>query len=216
MRAASTVVAARAVSRTYRRGAEDVAALRDVDLDLFASEMVALVGPSGSGKTTLLNLLCGWEIQDSGELVWQSDAGGMRDRPWRSVSIVPQALGLLEDLTVRENITLPARLGGVPWDGTFDRLVDELQLERFLDRRPRETSLGEQQRSAIARALLLEPALLLADEPTAHQDAENGERILACMRSASSRGTCCLIATHSPDVMAAAGRVLRLSDGALC
>jgi putative ABC transport system ATP-binding protein len=203
------------VSRTYHRGAEDVLALRDVDLELTGAEVVALVGPSGSGKTTLLNLICGWEVQDSGELLWHTDGGGMKDRPWREVSIVPQALGLLEDLTVRENIMLPARLGeDVPGD-SFGHLVDVLHLEPFLDRRPRETSLGEQQRTAIARALLLEPSLLLADEPTAHQDAANADRILGCLRSAASRGTCCLIATHSPDVMAAAGRVLRLTDGTL-
>ncbi|HTR71038.1 MAG TPA: ATP-binding cassette domain-containing protein [Mycobacteriales bacterium] len=170
MRTEGPIVSARAVSRTYRDGAEDVAALRNVEFELQASELVALVGPSGSGKTTLLNLLCGWEPHDAGELEWRAGTGDLHDRPWHEVALVPQALGLLEDLTIRENVMLPARLSGVDRAAVFDRLVAALGLERILDRRARETSLGEQQRSAIARALLLEPTLLLADEPTAHQD----------------------------------------------
>ena len=215
MRTEGPIVTARAVSRTYRDGAEDVAALRNVEFELQASELVALVGPSGSGKTTLLNLLCGWEPHDAGELEWRAGTGDLHGRPWHEVALVPQALGLLEDLTIRENVMLPARLSGVDRAAVFDRLVAALGLECILDRRARETSLGEQQRSAIARALLLEPTLLLADEPTAHQDDVNGERILDCLRSALDRGTCCLVATHSPEVIAAAGRVLRLTDGVL-
>jgi ABC-type lipoprotein export system ATPase subunit len=210
---AGPVIAAHGVSRRYVRSAETVIALRDVDLELYPGEVVALVGPSGSGKTTLLNLLCGWERPDSGVLRWRGGTSNLDERPWRDVAIVPQALGLLEDLTVGENITLPARLGGDGESAGVDALLDALAIAHLTARRPRNTSLGEQQRAAMARALLLSPALLLADEPTAHQDADNTERILHCMASAARSGSCALVATHSSDVRGAASRVIRIVDG---
>jgi putative ABC transport system ATP-binding protein len=212
----STVVMVDAVRRTYRRGAEQVHALWDVSLQLSQGEVVALVGPSGSGKTTLLNLLCGWETPDSGTLTWEHDGAAMAERPWAELAIIPQALGLLEDLTVSENVSLPARLGaGGDCGDRYDELVEDLNIGGFLDRRPRDTSLGEQQRTAVARALLLRPRLVLADEPTAHQDAVNGQRILDRLHESAESGGCCLIATHSAEVMAAADRILRLVDGQL-
>jgi putative ABC transport system ATP-binding protein len=211
------VVRAAAVSRHYRRGAERVTALEHVDLTLRRGEVVALVGPSGSGKTTLLNLLCGWERPDDGELHWRDGSPDLDQRPWADIAIVPQALGLLEDLTISENVLLPARLSGVPetaeQQDRFEELMDSLAIGEFRTRRPRDTSLGEQQRAAIARALLLGPALVLADEPTAHQDATNATRILDRLVAAADAGGCALIATHSAEVQAAAQRVVRIVDG---
>ena len=112
---AATVVRARGLGKTYTRGDERVHALREVSLDLHPGELVALVGPSGSGKSTLLNVLCGWERPDDGHAGLDRGAGRRvpPDRlPWGRLAIVPQALGLLEDLSVEENILLPARLTG--------------------------------------------------------------------------------------------------------
>jgi putative ABC transport system ATP-binding protein len=107
----SVVVEAVSLRKSYRRGPEQVQALRQADLLLRAGELVALVGPSGSGKTTLLNLLCGWEQPDGGRLSWWSTPG-RQDLPWREVAIVPQDLGLVEELTVAENVELPLWLTG--------------------------------------------------------------------------------------------------------
>ena len=169
---ASTVVRARGLGKTYARGDERVHALREVSLQLHPGELVALVGPSGSGKSTLLNVLCGWERADDGTLHWTPALAALPpDRlPWGELAIVPQALGLLEDLSVEENILLPARLTGrlKELKPRAAELMSGLGIAHLAARYPRQTSLGEQQRCAAARALLLAPTLLLADEPTAH------------------------------------------------
>lgn len=206
------------VSKTYRRAAEEVTALRKVSFAVDPGEMVAVVGPSGSGKTTLLNLVCGWERPDSGELRWGDGfpAADPADFGWGHLAIVPQALGLSEDLSVRENVALPGRLGpsGVP-RAEVDDLLFLFGLERLAERQPRETSLGEQQRAAVARALALHPRLLLADEPSAHQNAAWAEAILDTFRRATAEGAACLIATHDPHALPRMDRVITLRDGEL-
>ena len=101
------------VTKTYRRGPEEVQALRGVTFRLFAHEVVGLVGPSGSGKTTLLNVLCGWEPLDAGSVVWTGPGPDrpLQNRRWDQIGILPQRLGLIEEVTVRENVALPERLG---------------------------------------------------------------------------------------------------------
>lgn len=204
------------VSKSYRRAAEEVTALRKVSFLLEPGEMVAVVGPSGSGKTTLLNLVCGWERPDDGELRWSDDFPG--DDPaefgWAHLAIVPQALGLAEDLSVRENVALPGRLArSTPV--AVDDLLFAFGLDQLAQRQPKETSLGEQQRAAVARALALEPRLLLADEPSAHQNAAWAEAILDAFRRAADGGAACLIATHDAHALHRMDRVLTLRDGEL-
>ncbi|MGH2735130.1 MAG: ATP-binding cassette domain-containing protein, partial [Actinomycetota bacterium] len=110
-----TIVRASGLTKSYRRGPEEVHALRGVDFELGPGEVVALVGPSGSGKTTLLNLLVGWEHPDRGDIVWSWDGDKpVSDRLWDELAILPQRLGLIEELTVRENVMLPLRLGRHP------------------------------------------------------------------------------------------------------
>jgi putative ABC transport system ATP-binding protein len=165
------------VAKIYRRGSEEVHALRGVSFDLRQGEMVALIGRSGSGKSTLLSILCGWEQANSGTVTW-ADRPEMpaADRPWSDLAVVPQRLGLIDELTVRENVALPLRVGAdsrthlQPPHEDPDALLEELGLSGFAERTPAETSIGEQQRTAIARAAVLSPKLLLADEPTGHQD----------------------------------------------
>jgi putative ABC transport system ATP-binding protein len=208
------------LEKTYRRGSEDVHALRGVRFDLHPGEMVALIGRSGSGKSTLLSILCGWERADAGTVTWADDARiEPTDLPWSQLAMVPQRLGLIDELSVRENVTLPLRFGAKrrrraesPHEDP-DELLAELGLAAFAERGPAETSIGEQQRTAIARAALLSPSLLLADEPTGHQDEAWGKGVLRVIHRAAERGTCCLIATHNEEVLRFADRVLQIADG---
>jgi putative ABC transport system ATP-binding protein len=213
------VVRGRGLSKTYRRGEEQVHALREVGLDLYPGELVALVGPSGSGKSTLLNVLCGWEHPERGQLQWTP---ALADRAperlaWQQLALIPQALGLLEDLTVEENVLLPARLTRRLSAETprARELMDTFGIRHLAERYPRQTSLGEQQRCAAARALLLRPALLLADEPTAHQDVAWTDVLFTEFRTLLRSGSACLIATHNAETWGYADRILAMHDGQL-
>ena len=215
----NNVVDVHGLEKSYVRGDEQVHALRGVSLTLQPGELVALVGPSGSGKSTLLNVLCGWEKPDGGRLDWTAELAALPpDRlPWGKLAIVPQALGLLDDLTVAENILLPARLTGrlAELRPRAAELMDGLGIKHLAARYPKQTSLGEQQRCAASRALLLAPTLLLADEPTAHQDAGWTDAIFAEFRNLLRHGGACLIATHNPETWGYADRVLSMHDGEL-
>jgi putative ABC transport system ATP-binding protein len=210
------VVEGAGLRKTYRRGPEEVQALRHADLTLHAGELVALVGPSGSGKTTLLNLLCGWERPDGGRLSGPS-APGHRAPPWGEVAVVPQDLGLVEELSVTENVQLPLWLAGRPDGGRAEAaaMAERLGLGRHGDRLPAEVSLGERQRVALARAMVVAPRLLLADEPTGHQDADWTVAVLDALRALAAEGSCCLVATHSEELLAGVDQVLAISDGRL-
>ena len=212
----SAVVEAVGLRKSYRRGPEEVRALRRADLTLRQGELVALVGPSGSGKTTLLNLLCGWERPDGGRLSWPSGSRRV-DPPWDEVAVVPQDLGLVEELTVAENVELPLWLAGWLERGLPEAagLLDRLGLTRNGDRLPAEVSLGERQRVALARAMVVRPRLLLADEPTGHQDADWATAVFAAMAALTAEGSCCLVATHSEELLAKVDRVLTIDDGRL-
>jgi ABC-type lipoprotein export system ATPase subunit len=214
---AEPLLEARGLDKSYRRGTERVHALRGVDLALYPGELVALVGPSGSGKSSLLGLLAGWEPPDAGQLTWAM--GGPAAPAWSELATVPQALGLLDDLTVRENVALPVRLRlgpGRAREGRTEELLGLFGLAELADRAPSETSLGQQQRAAVARALVLSPQLVLADEPSAHQDAAWVHDVFAALRQVvHDRGAACLVATHDPDALAFADRVLHLVDGEL-
>ena len=213
------LLAGRDLRKEYRRGPEVVHALRGVDLEIEAGEVVALMGPSGSGKTTLLNVLCGWESPDGGTLEWQgSRIESPSELPWSQIAIVPQDVALLEELSVAENVELPLRLSGtLRRDGpeAAVELIDAFGLSELATRPPSEASLGEQQRASMARALVVQPRLLLADEPTAHQDELWVKGVLAALRAAAARGTASLLATHSPEVKEQVDRVVTIRDGAL-
>jgi putative ABC transport system ATP-binding protein len=209
---------ARALTKSYRRGSEVVHALHDATFSIRPGQVVALMGPSGSGKTTLLNILCGWELPDAGDLLWNGEPlRSPASLPWRDVAILPQDLGLVEELSIGENVDLPVRL--LRANGSFREraaaLIQGLELGDLEDRSPSEVSMGEQQRSALARALVLRPRLLLADEPTGHQDARWGRGVFQALRMAAREGTACLVATHNPGVLRAADRLLAIRDGFL-
>ncbi len=203
------------MSKSYRRGDEVVHALDDVSLALRAGELVGLVGRSGSGKTTLLNVIAGWEHADEGTI---ERAGRQAEVPgWEELAVVPQKLGLFDELTVRENLEYPARLSGRLGElrGRVDELMEDLAIAHLAARYPKETSLGEQQRTAIARALVLSPRLVLADEPTGHQDAVSERRVLEALGRAAADGASCLIATHNVALAPRLDRVVEMADGRL-
>jgi putative ABC transport system ATP-binding protein len=200
----------------HHRGGDVVQALDSVDLEARPGELVGLVGRSGSGKTTLLNVIAGWERPTEGQVRWR-DGVDPQAPPWSSVAAVPQKLGLMEELTVEENIAYPARLAGTLDDRAdeIEDLIGVLGIGELRSRYPREASVGEQQRTAIARALAVPTSVLLADEPTAHQDTASAERVFSALRKAADAGTAVIVATHNPEVVRHLDRVLTMADGRL-
>jgi putative ABC transport system ATP-binding protein len=212
------VLRASALTKAYwRDGGNRVTVLSGFDLDLAAGELVAVTGPSLSGKTTLVELLAGWTQPDSGVLVWD---GGSTDPPaWSQLTVVPQGFALLEELTVAENIDFAARFNGatgrhhaqVERVGRVGALLTRLGLDRLQDRGSSEISVGERQRTMVARALVDRPALVLADEPVAHQDQRHATIVLDLLRDAVADGAACLVATRNLSVAAIADRVITLN-----
>jgi putative ABC transport system ATP-binding protein len=197
------------VTRSYGQGRSRTVALHGVDLELCAGEVLALVGRSGSGKSTVCHLVAGLERATAGRvLVAGRPADDEAD--WATVALLPQRLGLADELTVAENAFLPCWLRGRDAD---PELLAMLDLAALADRAAGATSLGEQQRTALLRALSVRPAVAVLDEPTGHQDDENVDRVVAALEVARSRGSAVLVATHDERVVAAATRVVRLEAG---
>lgn len=189
--------------------------LAGVDLVVAPGEIVAVTGRSGSGKTTLLTLAAGFEAPDAGHVrVLGSDLPASAPA-WRDVAVLPQSLGLLDELTVAENVRMPLRLGAPDSPLSADSMLVRLGLDHLAGRFPDEISLGEQQRTALARAAVVRPWVLLADEPTSHQNTAWAGAILNLLVELTEAGTTCLLATHNDAVAAVASRVLELHDGVL-
>jgi putative ABC transport system ATP-binding protein len=193
-------IAAERVVKTYSgRRVLDAASFR-----LSAGEVGALIGRSGSGKSTLLMVLAGFLELDGGSVTMPGTA-------WPQTAYLPQRFGLLPELSLAENVGLPRRLAGLMDD--VSALLDRFQLGGLDDRLPRETSVGQQQRAALARALAIRPAVVLADEPTSHQDARSAESVWAMLAEAAADGTACLVATHDAAAAEHADRVWHIEDG---
>jgi len=198
--------------------------LKGVSFELRGGEVVALLGPSGSGKTTLLNLIgcldtpSAGEIAIDGEPVTRLSPGRRADLRARKLGFVFQTFNLIPVLTAWENVEYPLlihRRGG-DVAARVKRALEQVGLAERARHRPAELSGGQQQRVAIARALVGEPALVLADEPTANLDSRTGHEIVELMRSLNrERGTTFVFSTHDPRIMKAADRVLAMSDGRL-
>ena len=156
-------------------------------------------------------MLCGFARPDRGSVRFLGEEVDPARLDWRSMAVLPQAVGLLAELTAAENIALPARLARRPAAG--DGLLRELEIDLLAARPPAQLSLGEGQRVGVARTLALEPRVVLADEPTSHQDAGRTGLVLDLFRRRCDAGTACLLATHDEQAIAAADRVLGLSQG---
>jgi putative ABC transport system ATP-binding protein len=169
-------------------------------------ELALLLGRSGSGKSTLLMAAGGWTAPDAG-------AVRVPGAVWDETSYLAQRFGLLPELTVAENIALPFRIAGTDDAGRLDAVVERLGLTGLEDRLPTETSTGQQQRVALARALVVEPAALLADEPTSHQDSQSAARVWDALAHACAQGTACLVATHDESAARHVDTVFRIDEG---
>jgi ABC-type multidrug transport system ATPase subunit len=204
----SDVLVVDSVTHAFGPADTDVV-VRDVSFRAGAGELVVLAGRSGSGKSTLLHLVAGVMAPTRGSVtVLGGDAASLGD--WASVSLMPQRSAISPELTVYENVALPAALRGRAVD---DGLLESLGLLTIRDRPAIDTSLGEQQRVSFARALVLDPVLVLLDEPTSHQDDDHVELVLAALRSARDAGSTLLVATHDDRVIDVAERVVRLEQG---
>jgi ABC-type lipoprotein export system ATPase subunit len=204
------------VDKTFRRGDERIHAVRDATFELGVGQIGALVGRSGSGKTTVLHLAAGWEPPDRGEIALGGEPAPAVPS-WAEVAVLPQKLGLLAELTVRENVEHPARLAGLLEERRerADELLYALGLDHLQSRLPSDTSVGEQQRTALARALVLSPRVVLVDEPTSHQDRASARAMLELLRDAAGEGTACLVATHDTTVLRAVDEIWEVDDGVL-
>jgi ABC-type lipoprotein export system ATPase subunit len=217
------IVEARAVDKRYDTGKVQVHALRGVDITVRRGEMVAIMGPSGSGKTTLLNCLSGLDSIDSGDVLIDGTAlAAMSDRQRtdyraRRMGFVFQFYNLIPVLSAVENVELPLLVARVAARDARARALDALAMVGLRDRadhRPDELSGGQRQRATIARALVNDPAIVWADEPTGDLDSENAEEIVALMwRLNRQRGLTFLIVTHDIAVGRATDRIVRMVDG---
>jgi putative ABC transport system ATP-binding protein len=216
--AGASLVALERVTKIYAGGKVEVRALVDVTLELASGEVSVILGPSGSGKTTLLNVIGGLDTPSSGrvvvagtELTGLSEAGLTRYRR-EKVGFVFQYFNLVPSLTARENVMLAAELVRAP--RSVDPLLAEVGLGGRADHFPGQLSGGEQQRVAVARALVKDPAVILADEPTGSLDSATGSLIVALLeRLARDEGRAVLIVTHNVALARGADRVITLVDG---
>lgn len=216
------VIAARKLTKTYKMGDVEVHALRGLSLEIHKGEVVAIVGPSGSGKSTLMNILGCLDLPSSGEYILDGEQVAsladdqLADIRNRKVGFVFQSFNLLSRQTALSNVELPLRYAGIT-AGRKERAREALVavgLENRIHHRPYELSGGQQQRVAVARALVNNPAILMADEPTGNLDSKVGQEIMDLLLSLNQkRGTTLIIVTHDPHVAAQASRTIQVRDG---
>jgi len=213
------------VTKTYQQGQVAVQALKDVSLQIDKGEFLAVAGPSGSGKTTLLNMIGGLDLIDSGSIFVDGEAfasmsqSQLADLRLHKIGFVFQAYNLIPVLSAVENVEYVMLLQGLPANQRRAKamaILDEVELEGKYNRRPAELSGGQQQRVAVARAIVSNPALVLADEPTANLDSKTGQGLLEMMKQMNAEKQITFIfSTHDRMVMQYARRLVKLRDGRL-
>ena len=218
------IVQAHDLERTYESGTAPVAALAGLSLEVRRGEFLAVMGPSGSGKSTLLNILAGLERPTAGRVVVDGvdlgtlDENGLARYRRGNVGMIFQAFNLLPRYRVIENVAFPLLFAGVAQGERLRRaaaILERLGMGPRADHRPSQLSGGELQRTAIARALVTDPALLLADEPTGNLDSANGEALLTLLAELHARGQTIVLVTHDETIASHAERTLRMRDGRL-
>jgi putative ABC transport system ATP-binding protein len=221
--AEAPLLEARSVSRTYP-GVTGISAVQGVSLSLPRREFALLMGPSGSGKTTFLGMLAGFDEPDEGEVRWLGRSFGELDRDEilrvrrTGLAVIFQSYGLIPSLSAVENVELPLRVNGTDLADARERAsgwLERLDLGHRLHHRTFELSGGQQQRVAVARALVVEPDVVLADEPIAEVDSENADLILSALWEVVVRNGSVLAATHNPEALRYASRVVLFRDGAV-
>ena len=210
------------ISRRYQMGGETIHALRDVSLEIRRGEYVAIMGPSGSGKSTLMNVLGCLDTPTSGRYDLNgTDVSEMNDNQLaevrnREIGFVFQTFNLLPRSSALHNVELPLIYSGMPRDERKRTALEALAQVGLADRvhhKPNELSGGQRQRVAVARALVNNPAILLADEPTGNLDSKTGTEIMALFEELSRKGNTIIVVTHEEDVARQARRILRIRDG---
>ena len=217
------MVEVKGVGKTYKQGNVLVHALYDVSLCVEKGEFCALAGPSGSGKTTLLNLIGGLDNPNQGKIILDGETitglsqSKLADIRLNKIGFVFQAYNIIPVLSARENVEYVMLMQGVPTKQRTQRaraVLDDVGLSGMHDRRPAELSGGQQQRVAVARALVSNPAIILADEPTANLDSQTGQGLLEMMaRMNKQRKVTFIFSTHDQMVMGFSRRIIRLKDG---
>ncbi len=218
----SRLLTARGVTKTYRTGAIAVDALKGVDLDLASGELVTVMGPSGNGKTTLLNCLSGLDDIDDGAVEIDGvDIHGLSDRrrtahraEW--MGFIFQSFNLIPVLSAAENVEIPLTIQGIRQSEARDRaktMLARVGLDDRADHRPTELSGGEQQRVAVARALVSEPAIVWADEPTGNLDSETAASVVELLMEINAGGQTLVIVTHDRGLGSLGHRLVQIRDG---
>ena len=212
------------VRRAYGQGASAVQALKGITVGIEAGSMTAIVGPSGSGKSTLLNLLGALDQPTSGQVLLAGHDLGKLDDDARTrlrrdkIGFVFQFFNLLPTLTAKENVALPAKLagqGGTALEKRAQELLERVGLGARMHHRPEQLSGGEMQRVALSRALIMDPPVLLADEPTGNLDSRTGADVMQLLRGAVDQRRTVILVTHDPRIARIADRVLTIRDGEL-
>lgn len=225
------ILQARGLVKSYRKDRLEVPVLRGVDLDILPGQVTAMVGRSGSGKSTLMHLLATLDRPDDGEVLYQGQRIDNASRAQRDafrnrdIGIIFQFYHLLPELSALENVLVPTMIGRSLWAYSRQRRENRSRALALLDRvglghrshhKPREMSGGEMQRAAIARALMSDPTVLLADEPTGNLDAQTGREILSLLQDLNrAEGLTIVMVTHDESIAASADRMVRLVSGRL-
>jgi len=216
------VIELQRISKVYEVGGQPIYALRDTSENIQSGEYVAIVGPSGSGKSTLLNII-GCLLRPSegaylfnGEDVSQFDDQALSHVRQHQIGFIFQSFHLVPRLTALGNVALPMVFAGISSSERQFRAKEALESVGLSDRahhRPNQLSVGQRQRVVIARAIIMQPSLLLADEPTGNLDTHSGQQIMELLESLNAKGLTMLVVTHDPNVARQANRVIVLADG---
>ncbi|HET6457078.1 MAG TPA: ABC transporter ATP-binding protein [Armatimonadota bacterium] len=214
------IVNANAITKVYRRGNEEIRALKGVDVSLAPSEFVCLLGHSGAGKTTMLNLFglmdrpTGGSLEVAGNHINGHLSEDALDKIRReNIGFIFQQFYLMSTLTATENVEMPLIWSGASKPGRGRQLLDRVGLGHRMNHKPSELSGGEQQRVAIARALVNDPRLLLADEPTGNLDTKTRDSIFELFRELNEEGLAIILATHDAELAERVDRVIRIQEG---